>query len=366
MGKWIPRLLLLAVVALLPACWADVTFAHISDTHLMRQGPDGSWLLLKDAPALLADMLAQLDAYSGDKVQFVVLTGNAVHSPDEWDTLTQLVSQSRVPVFVSLGNRDVAHDGKLAAIQRLNQLNPQSFTMLDRGYYSFNPAPGVRLLMLDTAGNSTGKGQIDAEQQAWLKQQLANEVNNATPSTVIVAMHHPLLEPYASPSRRLPDSTRQAVLGTLEQSPLVGLVLSGAYHAAKIQRRNGILHVSTPALAEYPSAARVITVKNNGHIQLAWLPTRLQNLAQLSRSRSPWIGVSNGVPANDHQWQGALRYYPSPGAVARVKQAVQAAIKPKPVSPKAKPSAVVVKPQPTQSVVNLLPKPAPVMVQQIN
>jgi hypothetical protein len=361
MGHWITGIVLAAIMALMPACHADVTFAHLSDTHLMRQGPDGSWLLLKDAPALFADMLNQLEG----KAQFVVLTGNAVHSPDEWDTLTQLVAASRVPVYVCLGNRDVAHDGKLAAIQRLNQLNPQSFTLLDRGYYSFSPAPGVRLLMLDTAGNSTGKGQIDPDQQAWLKQQLAAELNNATPSTLVVAMHHPLVEPYASPSRRLPDSTRQAVLGTLEQSPLVGLVLSGAYHAAKLQRRNGVLHVSTPALAEYPAAARLITLKDNGQVELAWLPTRLQTLAQLSRSRSPWVGVSNGSPAADHQWQGALRYYPTPAAVARVKQAVQTA------NSKAKPqvktpSAVVTKPQKPPTVVNMLPKPAPIMLQKIN
>jgi 3',5'-cyclic AMP phosphodiesterase CpdA len=348
---WLNRLLIsvLLLVGMLPAAWADLTFAHLSDTHFTQQGPDGSWMLLKQSPELLADMLNQL----ADKAQFAVITGNVVHSPEQWDALAAVISQSKLPVYVCLGNRDVANGAKSAAIQRLSSLNASSFTTLDRGYYSLSPKPGVKLLMLDTAGTYTGKGQIDPEQQAWIKQQLALESQLPTPATVVVAMHHPLVEPYASPSRRLPDSTRQAVLAQLEKSPLVSLVLSGAYRAAKVQQRRGILHVSTPALVEYPAAARLITLKDNGQMVLTWVPSRLKNLAQLSRSRSPWVAVANGNEGQDHQWSGPLRYYPTPVAVARVKQWLQTAVVNKTITP-AKTGAITSTPVATKKPANKL------------
>ena len=39
-------------------------------------------------------------------------------------------------------------------------------------------------------------------------------------------------------------------------------IFSGHYHAAKITKRGNILHVSSPALAGYPNAFRIVEVDN--------------------------------------------------------------------------------------------------------
>ena len=73
-------------------------------------------------------------------------------------------------------------------------------------------------------------------------------------------MHVPLVEPFASPSHRLRNST--AIMSLIESYDNPIGVFQGHYHAAKITQRENVLYVNTPALATYPNAFRTVNVTN--------------------------------------------------------------------------------------------------------
>jgi 3',5'-cyclic AMP phosphodiesterase CpdA len=348
-------LLLVAMVLTATAVHAAtpvVRFAQISDTHIMANGPDSSWLLLADGPAILADMLDQLQNPTAgqNKADFIILTGNGVNAAEQahLDTLMQVLQHAGLPVYACLGTRDVVAGGaitKPATIAAFRQLNPNSFNVLDRGYYSALPAPGVKLVVLDSSpqqgqGNLTGKGTVSKSQVQWLQQELQNTLDATSPPMVIVAMHHPVLEPFNSPAKRLPSAEAGQLLSVLQNSPVTDLVLSGAYQAAKIQQRQQLVHMSAPALVAYPMAARLFTVYDDGTMRVEWVPSRLKNLVQKSRSRSPWSLMAAGNGSSDQHWQGRLKYYPTPQQVANLKarQALAAASVKLPAKPANKPA----------------------------
>lgn len=289
-------------------------FAVIADPHYMRNGPDTSWLMFKESPYLLEDALRQINELGG--VQFILLTGDVMGNTQtqQWaDFYKTVFQQTRIPLYVGLGPQDIGPGGKAATLRAIKQHATRGFTLPNKGYYSFSPTPQARFLVLDSTPDPatnpapTTNGFISGEQLAWVKKQLEAEKDRM----VFIVTHVPVVEPFSSPARRLREPDASKLLGVLEGAPRVTAVLSGHYHAAKRTRRNGIEHIATPALVEYPNAFRVITVYDDGTLEATWHETRLKTVRQWSRERSPWPSEALGDPGQDHAWKTPLRYFPT-------------------------------------------------------
>ena len=78
--------------------------------------------------------------------------------------------------------------------------------------------------------------------------------------TVLIFIHYPLVPPFDSKSHEIINADEFAAVLKKYNMPIA--IFSGHYHATKITKRGNILHVSTPALAGYPNAFRIVEVQN--------------------------------------------------------------------------------------------------------
>ena len=102
----------------------------------------------------------------------------------------------------------------------------------------------------------TSNGYIDEVQFKWLKKELDSSKNDV----VLIFMHVPVIEPFASPSHKLRNAAAVKALIESYDNPIG--VFQGHYHAAKITQHDNVLYVSSPALVSYPNAFRIVNVTN--------------------------------------------------------------------------------------------------------
>ncbi len=159
-----------------------VRFAHLSDTHLNREGKDSF---------LKADVLSNFDKVirhlhgMKEKNDFVVITGDVVHEGEveDYRFLKELLEKAQqelgAPVLLTLGNHD----------NRQNFFEGYLGVEAQEAYYASYNIKGLRVILLDSkVGEHAVNGRIGQKQLSWLKEQLQEPSELGT----ILAFHHPL------------------------------------------------------------------------------------------------------------------------------------------------------------------------------
>lgn len=126
----------------------------------------------------------------------------------------------------------------------------------------------------------TSNGYIDKIQLQWLKKELDKSKND----TVLIFMHVPVIEPFASPNHRLKNASEVMALIESYKNPIG--VFQGHYHAAKVTQHDNVLYVNTPALVSYPNAFRIINVTNYRDkvvFDLNWVETREKTIQKMAK-----------------------------------------------------------------------------------
>ncbi|HAR63661.1 MAG: hypothetical protein DKM50_03500 [Candidatus Margulisiibacteriota bacterium] len=236
-------------------------FVQLTDVHIdLRDKPSGK-RLLSQSRGLLANAVATINSMN---VDFAVFSGDSINSPREKSltSFAQIASQLNCPWYVALGNHDIAVYGSLTKgkfFELLNQVN--RFQKNTSPYYSFVPKKGYLIVVMDGVIDSraTAHGNFDRQQLNWLEEQLTNNRD----SKVIIVQHFPLIEPTKSYDHDVVN--KKEYLDLLNKYSNVVAVLSGHYHAEKVRKVGSITHISTPALVEFPSRFRVITITDNNN-----------------------------------------------------------------------------------------------------
>ena len=86
------------------------------------------------------------------------------------------------------------------------------------------------------------------------------ELNSAKKDTVLIFLHHPIVEPFSSPHHKILNTKDFYDVIDKYKNPIA--VFTGHYHATKITQDKNVVYVSTPALVTYPNAFRVVNVTN--------------------------------------------------------------------------------------------------------
>ncbi len=242
-----------------PSFSRTLKFAQISDIHFSTVRDDNGYKLLSKTKPLLQDAVCQIN--NERNLNFVVITGDGIDRPnkDSFLALTDVLNELKYPWYYVLGNHDTTTDGFLTKKNILNLLKEQNpnYTF-NSTYYTFKPKAGFRLIFLDGAKNKgiSSNGILPEEELCWLDDILKKSKNDV----VLIFIHFPLLTPFDSKNHEILNA--DDFKSVLKKYNMPIAIFSGHYHMTKITKRGNILHVSTPSLAGYPNAFRIIEVKN--------------------------------------------------------------------------------------------------------
>jgi len=269
-------------------------FAQVSDVHLDTKGCDKGKRLYSSSKDLFIDAINQINNIKD--LEFVIFTGDMINRANEADLneFIKLANKINIPWYIALGNHDIAVRGKLNKERYIDAIKRGNINFkADLPYYSFSPKEGYLFIALDGVIDSriTANGYIDNRQLDWLDNTLKNNKN----SKVIIFQHFPVVEPSTSKSHMLINAKKYQEI--LNKYSNVLMILSGHYHQTKIIKNNGIIHVSTPALVEYPNAFRIISIREKtDRIKIGFktIETGLKYLQEKSKSRSKSPEVAYG------------------------------------------------------------------------
>ena len=236
-------------------------FAHISDVHLSDKMIDTSYKVLSHTPELFKDEIDQIN--SASNIDFVIVTGDLTDKPQKplLEKACKQLNNLKYPWYYTFGNHEAAVGSAFKKDKYFDYIKKHNKNMkFDSFYYSFVPKKGYRVIVLDSTIDNkiTATGYLPEEQLKWLDSELAEAQKNG--ELPLIFLHHPLHDPFPSFHHRITNVDE--FYNVLKGYKMPMAIFSGHYHAAKIYKENNILHVSTPSLATYPNAFRIVTVNN--------------------------------------------------------------------------------------------------------
>ena len=262
---------------------SSLKFANVSDTHFMTNSPNTTIKMIGESPKLLDDVISQINETKD--VDFTIFTGDLIDKPFEKELRAFLehVQNLNTPWYFAFGNHDRCVGGYLTTLVYLDMIrNANKDFTFKNSYYSFEPKKNYKVIVLDDiiTDQITSNGYIDETQLKWLK----NELDKSKKDTVLIFMHVPIIEPFASPNHKLKNSSQVMNLIESYKNPIG--VFQGHYHATKITQHNNVLYVNTPAVVSYPNAFRIVTVtnyKNKTVFELQWVETREKTIQKMAK-----------------------------------------------------------------------------------
>lgn len=242
-----------------PSFSKTLKFAQVSDIHFTTAREDNAYKLLSQTKPLLIDAVEQIN--KEQNVDFIVVTGDGIDLPkeDELYKLTKILNTLHRPWYFSLGNHDTTTSGFLSKDNFLKILQEENKNFnFESTYYTFKPEKGYRVIVLDGAKNKgiSSNGIIPKEQLLWLDKTLSKSKNDV----VLIFIHFPLYPPFDSPKHEILNANELKAVLDKYKMPIA--MFTGHYHMTKILKRGNFLHVSTPSLAGYPNAFRIVEIEN--------------------------------------------------------------------------------------------------------
>lgn len=261
----------------------SLKFAQVSDVHFLENGSNTTFKMIGESPRLLDDAIEQIN--DQNDLDFVMFTGDLIDKSFEKELKAVLphVQKLNTPWYFAFGNHDRCVGGYLTTevyLKMLNEVNKNY--KFKKAYYSFEPKKSYKVIVLDDiiTNEITSNGFIDDAQLKWLK----NELDKSKNDTVLIFMHVPLIEPFASPNHKLRNASQVIKLIESYKNPIG--VFQGHYHATKVTQHDNVLYVSTPALVSYPNAFRVVNVTNYNDktvFELNWHETREKTIQKMAK-----------------------------------------------------------------------------------
>ena len=275
----------------------NLKFVQLSDSHITLTREDTSFKVLSQSKQLLKDAINQINAETD--IDFVLQTGDTIDRANESDIMLymSLMNNLKYPWYVAFGNHDFSIEGtgKITREYYVKLLNSHNKNFnFDNTYYSFKPKKGFKVIVMDAIDNSkiTGNGSFSEEQLKWLDK----ELNSAKRSTVLIFLHHPIIEPYPSSHHKILNTEDFYKVIDKYKNPIG--IFSGHYHATKITKERNIVHVSTPALVTYPNAFRLVSVTNYKKqtiFDFYFKETNLKEVQQKAKEKSIWAPICAGL-----------------------------------------------------------------------
>src|SRR5215471_3304172 len=219
----------------------DMTFVHLSDTHI---GPKGHLQYGTDTAANLRQVASRIGAMALDPICFVISGDLSDHGESASyehlrELFAELLGPFGVPVLLNLGNHD-----QRVPFRRVFLGETEASDEAEPWYYS-QEIQGLRFIMLDSLLPGHVDGAVGEEQLTWL----AAELRQPAPVGHVVVVHHPSIPRGVPRQSESLLQDRDALAHTLRQCPTVLAVLCGHSHVSTAAAFASTLHVVAPATA---------------------------------------------------------------------------------------------------------------------
>lgn len=242
------------------ACYAwTLEFAQLSDVHLCTTRKDTSHKKLFKSKNIFEQVANQLK--NTKHLKFIMLTGDATDLPQEKEIkmFFDIINSTKHSWYMAFGNHDISISGDITKKKYLQLLseNNKNFDF-DKSYYAFSPKIGYRVIVLDAVNDKkiTSNGFFPEEELKWLD----NELYKSRKKVVLIFLHHPIVQPFSSPSHSITNAMEADKIIHKYSNPIA--VFSGHYHVTRIKQKNNVIYVSTPSLVTYPYAYRLVKIKD--------------------------------------------------------------------------------------------------------
>ncbi len=251
---------------------------QISDTHISDR-QNTAYKALGSSKELLKDAIEQINEIKG--LDFVLFSGDMVDSAtqENYHDFYKLLTKLKYPSLNCFGNHDFHGDmTKEEVLQTVKSYNP-NYTFSDT-YYAFSPKTDYRIIILDATMEDSANGMLPEEQLQFLD----NELNQNQDKIVVIALHHPSVEPFVANEHSLLNAKEFNEILLKYKNPIV--VLSGHYHATRLHHWGNLVFVSTPSLVTYPMAFRhikIVNFKDRVEYKFEFIPTRLDEIKEQNR-----------------------------------------------------------------------------------
>ncbi|MEV4758686.1 phosphodiester glycosidase family protein [Micromonospora sp. NPDC049559] len=219
-------------------------FAVLSDTHVNADGGTTSYGYTQTARAL--------DEIAAARPDFVLLSGDGVDTnrPADFALFQQLLATrlpADIPFYWAVGN----HESGATATGTLDQF-VASTGRPTRQVFDRN---GTRFILLNSTLGSLRRS--DWSQVPWLREQLDRAATDRSVSSVVVATHHPVLDPTGTGSSQLSDPYEAQLLeqwlaGFRASSGKQVALVTGHAHTAHVRRADGVLEFNAPVVGKVP------------------------------------------------------------------------------------------------------------------
>ena len=259
-----------------------VKFTQISDDHFDPFSERVNLRMVKYSKNLLEDAIDQIN--NMPDIDFVIFTGDLADTTDAnlHVLFAKEANSLHVPWYWTTGNHDLGQSGLTTSrkkfLKLMNKYN--KYIQPESTCYSFSKG-GVLFFAMDGANDtvSSAQGLFSEECLGFLDRELTGHSD----MPAIIFQHFPLVYPSKSEGHEVINQAEY--FDILDKHPNVKALFSGHYHIDKIQTRNNVLHVSSPALVQYPCAFRVVTLTRTGgdlKIDVKTVETRLKDVQKMS------------------------------------------------------------------------------------
>jgi len=274
-------------------------FAIVTDTHVGQPSSNGVHNPVSGEH--LADRLAALGPALAD-CEFCLHLGDVVDhgTREEIAAAAETLRGWPCPVYLCLGNHDARAEGDRDTWRALcpevfpNAGDELQYSVTHRGVHiavlqaDWFDAEGVaRPYWVDGAC----RWRLSQAQLAWLDADLAAHADLPT-----LVAHHPLSVPLTArlngnSDAHVPEPEPVGALqAVLDRHPQVRALAGGHAHAHQIEFVNGLCHLATGAISEYPYEYRLVEVDGNSWrvTTVAW-PVRDAGMIAPEAARTPWV-----------------------------------------------------------------------------
>ncbi len=236
---------------------------QLTDVHYSSKGCNKGARMRESSGDLLKDAICQINTMPD--VDVVVFSGDSIDTPSKNDLIefSKIANNLKYPWYNALGNHEAGIGGGLnketyfQVLSSIN-LNYSSLSFL-KPYYVITPKKDYKIIFMDGVIDCrvSSNGYFSAEQLKWLDEKLTYYKDKK----VIIVQHFPLVEPIKSQGHKILND--KEYFDILDKHNNVVAVLAGHYHCPKAVKRNGVMHITTPSLIQYPNAFNVITISED-------------------------------------------------------------------------------------------------------